>query len=87
MRQQIADLERRDQETQRNQQKQSPTPDWVLELGPSADAPPACLHTGTCWATGRRSRGVDRVTALRALTDGVPACTECRPDTALQILD
>ncbi|MFJ9558456.1 DUF6233 domain-containing protein [Streptomyces fuscichromogenes] len=87
VRRQIDHLERREQETQRSQQNRPPAPAWILELGPSADALPACLHTCACWATGRRNRGVDRVTALRALTDGVPACPECRPDTALQILD
>ncbi|MFJ8113854.1 DUF6233 domain-containing protein, partial [Streptomyces sp. NPDC096132] len=39
-------------------------------------------HTGDCWNAGKRSKGVDRATALRALTDGVPACSHCRPDSA-----
>jgi hypothetical protein len=36
---------------------------------------------------GKRSKGVGREQALRALANGVPACTHCRPDTQLGILD
>ncbi|MFB6679434.1 DUF6233 domain-containing protein [Streptomyces sp. NPDC056390] len=36
---------------------------------------------------GKRSRGVERGQALRGLTEGVPACTRCRPDTELGVLD
>jgi hypothetical protein len=32
---------------------------------------------------GKRSRGVQRDQALRALAEGIDACTHCRPDTEL----
>ncbi|MFG2659016.1 DUF6233 domain-containing protein [Streptomyces sp. NPDC048425] len=34
-----------------------------------------------------RCRAVERDQALRGLTEGVPACTHCRPDTELGVLD
>ncbi|MFE4682566.1 DUF6233 domain-containing protein [Streptomyces sp. NPDC056721] len=42
---------------------------------------------GGCHMAGKRSRGVDRDQALRGLTEGVPACTHCRPDTELGVLE
>ncbi|MEU6663973.1 DUF6233 domain-containing protein [Streptomyces sp. NPDC046821] len=36
---------------------------------------------------GKRSQGVSRDQALRALTECVPACTHCRADTELGVLD
>ncbi|WP_406383181.1 DUF6233 domain-containing protein [Streptomyces sp. NBC_00117] len=38
-------------------------------------------------ARGKRSRGVDRDQALRAMTEGVDVCPRCRPDTELGVLD
>ncbi|MBZ9642323.1 DUF6233 domain-containing protein [Streptomyces sp. PSKA30] len=35
----------------------------------------------------RASGLATRQEAMRALADSVPACTHCRPDTALGILD
>ncbi|MGW5548593.1 DUF6233 domain-containing protein [Streptomyces sp. NPDC003998] len=48
---------------------------------------PVYVHQGGCWNAGGRSRGVPREAALRALTDGVPACPHCRPDNELGYLD
>ncbi|MFI9155406.1 DUF6233 domain-containing protein [Streptomyces sp. NPDC053367] len=62
-------------------------PAWLLELGLNRAAPPVHVHVGDCWDTGGRSRGISREEALQALTDGTPACTHCRPDTALGYLD
>ncbi|MEE1670424.1 DUF6233 domain-containing protein [Streptomyces sp. WAC07094] len=47
------------------------------------------VHTGDCWTVRKSSRciGVSRSQALDALRRQVPACTHCRPDTALGILD
>ncbi|WP_326673039.1 DUF6233 domain-containing protein [Streptomyces canus] len=45
------------------------------------------VHVGDCWNAGSRSKGVERDQALRALAEGVTACPQCRPDTALGILD
>ncbi|MFG2525041.1 DUF6233 domain-containing protein [Streptomyces sp. NPDC048527] len=36
---------------------------------------------------GKRSRGVERDQALRAVAEGVDACPHCRPDTELGVLD
>jgi hypothetical protein len=87
VRQQIADLERRETERQRGEQARPPAPDWMLELGLNRDAVPVYVHQGGCWNAGGRSRGVPREAALRALTDGVPACPQCRPDNELGYLD
>ncbi|MEV6297457.1 DUF6233 domain-containing protein [Streptomyces sp. NPDC051896] len=52
------------------------------------DAPaPLAGCQGGCWNVGGRSRGVPREAALRALTDGVPACPHCGPDNELGHLD
>ncbi|WP_240805256.1 DUF6233 domain-containing protein [Streptomyces sp. A1547] len=37
--------------------------------------------------TSSRCRPAVRDTARRALAEGVGACTQCRPDTALDVLD
>ncbi|MET7356621.1 DUF6233 domain-containing protein [Streptomyces mirabilis] len=36
---------------------------------------------------GKRRRGVERDQALRALAQGVAACTHCRPDSELGYLE
>jgi hypothetical protein len=36
---------------------------------------------------GGRVRGIPRDQALRAITGGVDACSHCRPDSELGILD
>jgi hypothetical protein len=36
---------------------------------------------------GKRSKGVTREQALRALADRVDPCPHCRPDTALGFVD
>ncbi|MEV1022280.1 DUF6233 domain-containing protein [Streptomyces sp. NPDC050264] len=38
-------------------------------------------------AVGKRSRDVDRNNARRTPADDVDACSHCRPDTALGVLD
>ncbi|WP_308020025.1 DUF6233 domain-containing protein [Streptomyces sp. SP2-10] len=35
------------------------------------ESPAAHIHAGGCWNAGRRSRGVDRDTALRTLAQDV----------------
>ncbi|MEV7413110.1 DUF6233 domain-containing protein [Streptomyces althioticus] len=45
------------------------------------------VHVGGCWNSGKRSDGVSREQALRALAEGVPACPHCRPDTELGYVD
>lgn len=87
VREQIAEAERREQERQQGEQARPPAPDWMLEPGIGRDAVPVYVHEGGCWNAAKRSRGVPRDVALRALTEGVPACPHCRPDSALGYLE
>ncbi|WP_306308384.1 DUF6233 domain-containing protein [Streptomyces sp. NL15-2K] len=45
------------------------------------------VHVGDCWSTGKRSKVIERDKDLRALAEGVKPCPQCRPDTALGVLD
>jgi hypothetical protein len=87
VRQQITDAERREQERQRGIDARPPAPDWLLEHGLTRDAPPVYVHVGGCHMAGKRSKGVPRDQALRALTEGIDPCPHCRPDTELGFLD
>lgn len=62
-------------------------PAWVIERGIGAGRPPVSIHAGDCWDQGKRCRPVSAEEARRALSGGVPACTHCRPDTALGVID
>ncbi|KPI17289.1 hypothetical protein OK006_10515 [Actinobacteria bacterium OK006] len=42
---------------------------------------------GDFYTTGKRRRPVPRNEARRLLTSGVRACTHCKPDAQLRILD
>ncbi|MEU9230792.1 DUF6233 domain-containing protein [Streptomyces massasporeus] len=42
---------------------------------------------GARWDPGKRSKPATRAQAIEALRHQVPACTKCRPDTALSIVD
>lgn len=64
-----------------------PPPDWLIEHGIGAGRAPVRVHVGDCWDTRTRCKPADRDTVRRALTEGVEACTHCRPDTALGVLD
>jgi len=83
----IAHAEQREQERQRGIDNRPPAPDWLLEVGLNRDAPPVQVHVGGCWNAGKRTRGIGRDEALRALADGVKACGACRPDSELGFLD
>ncbi|MGW3341347.1 DUF6233 domain-containing protein [Streptomyces sp. NPDC001009] len=84
----IVDAERQEAEQQRGQQARPPAPDWVLQLGQNPRNIEA-LHTGDCPVPGRsqRTRGITRQQAVDALREQVPACSLCRPDTELGVLD
>ncbi|WP_328749659.1 DUF6233 domain-containing protein [Streptomyces sp. NBC_00285] len=82
----IADEEKREAERQRGIAARPPAPDWLIERGLSRQNA-VYVHVGDCWNAGSRSKGVERDQAVRALADGVMACPQCRPDTALGILD
>jgi hypothetical protein len=45
------------------------------------------VHMGDCHMAGKRSRPITQDQARRALSDQVPACTHCRPDAGLGILE
>jgi hypothetical protein len=87
VREKKADLVRREQERQRGVQARPPAPDWLIEEGLNGHSPAVYVHVGGCHMAGKRSRGVARDQALRALVDGVPACTHCRPDSELGYLE
>jgi hypothetical protein len=83
----IADEERREAERQRGLAARPPAPQWLIDVGLNPQAPPLFVHVGDCWMAGKRSRAVSREQARRALADGVKACRQCQPDTALGMLD
>jgi hypothetical protein len=83
----IAAAETREAERQRGIEARPAAPDWLLDYGLNKDSLPIAVHVGGCHMAGKRTRGVPRETALRAVTDGVPACSHCRPDTVLGVLD
>ncbi|MEU8469537.1 DUF6233 domain-containing protein [Streptomyces sp. NPDC029006] len=87
VRQQITAVERREAERQRGEQARPATPDWLIEYGLNRDAVPNAVHVGGCRMAGKRSRPTDSETVRRAIAGGVPACSFCRPDTELGILD
>lgn len=82
----IAAEERRQQERQRAIDARPPAPDWLIEHGLNGRNS-VYVHVGDCPTAGKRSKGATRDQALRALTDGVDACPQCRPDTELGVLD
>lgn len=48
---------------------------------------PQGVHVGGCGMAPGQPKAITREQALRALTDGVPACPYCRPDTDLGVLE
>ncbi|GHI98164.1 hypothetical protein TPA0906_00300 [Streptomyces olivaceus] len=71
-------------ELRRAETARPPAPDWLLERGLNGQAPPVYVHVGGCWNAGNRSTGISREEALRALAEGVSACSHCRPDAELR---
>ncbi|MEW1637543.1 DUF6233 domain-containing protein [Streptomyces sp. NPDC093801] len=68
--------------------KPAPTPpEWLIEHGIGTGRPAVRVHTGGCWDTRTRCKAATVDAARRALAEGVPACPQCRPDTALGMLD
>ncbi|GHI41934.1 DUF6233 domain-containing protein [Streptomyces violascens] len=67
-------------------------PAWIITTSraPSARGtkPPRTVHVGDCGMTeGGTTQAISRDQALRALTEGVPGCQFCRPDTELGVLE
>ncbi|MFZ4160491.1 DUF6233 domain-containing protein [Streptomyces griseoincarnatus] len=82
----IAAEERREAERRRGEEARPAPPEWLIERGLNRDNLVA-VHRGDCWDAGKRHVPVPRAQALDALRQHVPACTQCRPDTALGLLD
>ncbi|MGW1801694.1 DUF6233 domain-containing protein [Streptomyces sp. NPDC001984] len=82
----IADEERRETERQRGLANRPAPPDWVIAYSLDGRHPMA-VRTGDCRMAGKHPKPASREQALQALTDGVTACTHCRPDSALGYLD
>jgi hypothetical protein len=83
----IAAVRKRQAEEEHGKRNRPQPPDWVVQLGIGTGRPPVQIHTGGCHMKGTRLRPVDRDEARRLLTTGLPACTHCRPDVHLHILD
>jgi hypothetical protein len=82
----IADEQQRQQELRQGEERRPPPPEWLLEMSLGGQHP-LTVHVGDCYAAGKRSRPVSRDQAMRALVEGVEACTHCRADTELGVLD
>ncbi|CAL9669679.1 DUF6233 domain-containing protein [Streptomyces sp. enrichment culture] len=82
----IADEERREAERRVGEARRPPAPEFLIERGLDRKNIVA-LHTGQCWDPGKRTKPVTKEQAIEALRQQVPACTKCRPDTALGITD
>ncbi|MFF9458069.1 DUF6233 domain-containing protein [Streptomyces flaveolus] len=83
----IAAAEQREAQRQHGIQARPAPPDWLLEQGLNRDSPPVQVHVGDCWNAGKRTRGISRDEARRALVEGVKPCGACRPDSELGLLD
>ncbi|MCX4617785.1 DUF6233 domain-containing protein [Streptomyces mirabilis] len=83
----IAALQKREAEQEHGQKNWPQEPDWIVELGIGNGRPPIEVHAGGCYAAGKRRRPVPRDEARRLLTSGVRACTHCKPNAHLRILD
>ncbi|WP_323874433.1 DUF6233 domain-containing protein [Streptomyces sp. 3212.3] len=84
----IAQEEQREARQQQADEMRPAPPEWVVERGLQKTNLVA-VHMGDCWTVRKSSRcvGVSRAQAVDALRQQVPACTHCRPDTALGVLD
>ncbi|MBK3633115.1 hypothetical protein JHN52_09150, partial [Streptomyces sp. MBT97] len=83
----IADVRKQQTETERGRARRPRPPEWTVELGIGTGRPPVQVHAGDGYAAGKRRRTVDRDRARRLLADGLRACTHCRPDTRLNVID
>lgn len=79
--------EQEDQQARAARKREQRVPDWIVELGIGQGGPPIEVHRGDCHAAGKRRRPVSRDEARQALVDGVRACTHCRADTELRVLE
>ncbi|WP_438297682.1 DUF6233 domain-containing protein [Streptomyces sp. HUAS TT7] len=76
------------QEAQQARRTPPPPPDWVIAHVRSGKGPvPQAVHVGGCGMAPGQPKAITREQALAALTEGVPACEFCRPDTELGWLE
>ncbi|GAA2948364.1 DUF6233 domain-containing protein [Streptomyces flavovirens] len=59
----------------------------MIELGIGQGQRPPYVHVGGCYLAGVRQQPVSREAAARAVTESVAACSHCRADTELGIID
>lgn len=79
--------ERRRQEQANAAARRPPPPDYLIEMGLTGRAA-VYVHSGDCHMAGKRSKPINAGQARDALgQEKVPACTHCRPDTALGVLE
>ncbi|MGW6531494.1 DUF6233 domain-containing protein [Streptomyces venezuelae] len=83
----IAEEQQRQAERARGEQARPPTPEWIVELGIGQGSPPIEVHCGDCYAAGKKRKPITRDEARWELARGIRACTHCRPDTALGVLE
>ncbi|OEJ21971.1 hypothetical protein AR457_39290 [Streptomyces agglomeratus] len=69
-------------------ERQKPPPEWTVQISINGHTPVA-VHVGACSMGGSevRSKAISRQDAIQALHGGVSACSLCRPDTELGILE
>lgn len=82
----IADEERRETERRQAEERRPPPPEWLIERGLDRSSLLA-VHTGDCWDPGKRQMPTTREQARDAIRQQVPACSKCRPDTRLGLLE
>lgn len=83
----IEALQHRQAEEEHGRQARPAPPEWIVELGIGSGRTPVQVHAGNCHMAGKRRRAVDRSEARRLLAAGLEACTHCRPDAQLHIID
>ncbi|MEV0016635.1 DUF6233 domain-containing protein [Streptomyces tendae] len=82
----IADEERRAAERRLAEERRPPPPEWLIERGLDRTRLVA-VHTADCWDPGKRLIPATREQAREAIRQEVPACSKCRPDTRLGLLE
>ncbi|MFF8883853.1 DUF6233 domain-containing protein [Streptomyces flaveolus] len=83
----IAAIVKRQAEEDHGRRNRPRPPEWIVELGIGARMPPLQVHAGDCYMAGQRRRPIDRDEARRLIASGLKACTHCRPDVQLRIID
>ncbi|MFJ9119432.1 DUF6233 domain-containing protein [Streptomyces sp. NPDC102394] len=83
----IEALRLRQAEAEHGRRTRPRPPEWIVELGIGTGRRPVQVHAGNCHMAGSRRRPVGRDEARRLLATGLTACTHCRPDVQLDVVD